>query len=704
MQVWKLGMVAGAAALALAGCGGSDGDRADGGTNSQAVAFMADVHFQDVYGDLKNSSFKGVPTANGMFATIRTMYAQLTSTRLFNENYFAFRAALDDSLAKGVKLVAFPGDFSDDGQPLNVNGFRAVLAEYEKKGMRFFIAPGNHDPVAPYDDDEKGKDDFMAANGSTVKVYAKNYQGCLNAEANVVCTDQLMEQGYASLLRDLAPYGLMPNEKDVYWETPYSTYAQDKYSYAEAARQAQLGQRSYEICKEGEGGRFKQAGYTNCTSIADVSYLVEPVKGLWLLSVDANVFVPDKLDPAKPNSPKGFTGAGNAGWNKMTTHKKSVMAWIESVSARAKAQGKQLVAFSHYPTMDFYANQTDAIKAAFKPGAFQTARVPEQATAEAVAATGLPLHIGGHMHFNGTNDYLSKSGKYLVNVQSPSLAVYGAAYKIVRFDTPRKVDVQTVALNNVPRFNELFPLYEMEWKYVEGSSKPEDAKRRWDKAILSSTSYGDFTSRYFGELSRLRFLDEYWACDMKDLVSQLNLQQMLTMAQLDTKVTYAQLAGLAAQGVAVPFKPSTGCLQGSPVAGNAAQWASDWSVAENAARAKAQAAGVDFNALANVSAYTFYGDFHRTVYAGGLSLNDMGKQRVEQYRLLMSAFPALTSAPQKTGDKLADSTPVGQPFQYSFKQVFSILKGLGSGKPSDHFSVDFDARTLRAEGSDSLKF
>src|SRR5256885_16801268 len=100
---------------------------------------------------------------------------------------------------------------------------------------------------------------------------------------------------------------------------------------------------------------------------------------------------------------------------------------------------------------------------------------------------------------------------------------------------------------------------------------------------------------------------------------------MLTMAQLDTKVTYAQLAGLAAQGVAGPFKPSAGCLQGSPVAGNAAQWAADWSVAENAARAKAQAAGVDFNALAKVSAYTFYGDFHRTVYAGGLSLNDMGK-------------------------------------------------------------------------------
>jgi hypothetical protein len=101
MKVWKLGMVAGASALALVACGGSGGDRADEPKAGQAVAFMADVHFQDVYGDLKSGSFKGVPTANGMFATIRTMYAQLTSTRLFNENYFAFRAALDDALAKG---------------------------------------------------------------------------------------------------------------------------------------------------------------------------------------------------------------------------------------------------------------------------------------------------------------------------------------------------------------------------------------------------------------------------------------------------------------------------------------------------------------------------------------------------------------------------------------------------------------------------
>ena len=66
---------------------------------------MSDVHFENIYGDLKNPNFAGIPTKDGKNATIRTMYAELTSTRLFNENYFAFRAALDDAFSKNIRLV-----------------------------------------------------------------------------------------------------------------------------------------------------------------------------------------------------------------------------------------------------------------------------------------------------------------------------------------------------------------------------------------------------------------------------------------------------------------------------------------------------------------------------------------------------------------------------------------------------------------------
>ncbi|MFY0583346.1 hypothetical protein ACN28S_61710 [Cystobacter fuscus] len=71
-----------------------------------------------------------------------------------------------------MRLVALPGDYSDDAQPINVNGLADILHEYQAKGMRFFLAPGNHDPNEPHDDEEAGKNDFLTQEGKEQKVYA----------------------------------------------------------------------------------------------------------------------------------------------------------------------------------------------------------------------------------------------------------------------------------------------------------------------------------------------------------------------------------------------------------------------------------------------------------------------------------------------------------------------------------------------------
>ena len=691
---------------AVTACGGGDSGSsspapAPPAAFSPSVALMTDVHFEDVYGDFKSSSFSGIPTTSGKNATVRTMYAQLTSTRLFNENYFAFRAALDDAFAKGIKYVALPGDYTDDAQPVNVDGIAAILQEYRAKGMRFFIAPGNHDPNEPFDDNEAGKNDFLTRDGKEQKVFATGNAACKAADPTVVCTDQLKELGYENIIARLGDFGFMPTSTDVLWETPFSQYTAG-YDYTDAKTQSALANRQFEICAEGEGGTYKAAGeaalgkaYTKCGSLVDASYLVEPTKGLWLLSIDANVYIPNaNFDPANPKAFKGYDGAGNAGWNKVLTHKKHLVEWITKVSARAKAEGKQLIAFSHYPTMDFYANQTDAMKAVFKSGAFQTARVPELATTQALAATGLQLHVGGHMHFNGSNEYTDANGRYLANVQSPSLAVYGAAYKIVTYKSADVADVQTVALNEVPRFKELFPHYQVEYDRLQASTVPADIAKRWNHGVLDTRSYGEFTRYYFGELSRLRFMDEYWPCEMKEAAMGLTLQQMLVLSQLNTAVTLAQLKD--APGI-VPLSATcaaAGTPPASPVAAPATQLAADWAAAITKARALATAAGLDFDALAAVTPYEFYGDFHRTVYAGELALRDMGELRVKQYKLLMSAFPATPAALVKVGDKPSDQNAVQVAFQGQFKQVFSIFKGLGSGKPSGHFTIDFKNRKL----------
>lgn len=131
------------------------------------VAFLSDIHLQDVYAELHSPDFKGIfHPKTGKHATIRSMKSQLNSTRLFNENYFAFIQALEDLKNKGIQLVVLPGDFTDDGQPMNVLALQRILDNYAGKyGMRFFLTTGNHDPVKPFGG-IGGKKDFLAADGS----------------------------------------------------------------------------------------------------------------------------------------------------------------------------------------------------------------------------------------------------------------------------------------------------------------------------------------------------------------------------------------------------------------------------------------------------------------------------------------------------------------------------------------------------------
>jgi hypothetical protein len=189
---------------------------------------------------------------------------------------------------------------------------------------------------------------------------------------------------------------------------------------------------------------------------------------------------------------------------------------------------------------------------------------------------------------------------------------------------------------------------------------------------------------------------------MKEAATSLNGKQMLVLSQLQTNVTLAQLkdnpgvlplsANCAAAGVA----------SGIPVA--ASQLTADWADATARAEKLASAAGLKLDDFAKITPYDFYGDFHRTVYAGELALRDMGTERVSQYKVLMAAFPATTTPVVLVGGKLSDQNAVHVPFQHQFKQVFSIFKGLGSAKPSDRFTIDLKGKKVSNASSGGLSF
>lgn len=461
-------------------------------TNKIKIAFMADIHFADVYPRLE-LPFSTLPaTLTGNPILIRTMEAQLHSTRLFNENYFALTAALDDAVKRGIKIIAIPGDFSDDGQPVHIRGLNKILMRYAKDyGVSFFMINGNHDPTRPFGKNG-GKRDFLGKNGKLQPVMGKKglYVSNLDVEQPTLVFDGLMEWGYTDIVEELGNHGFFPNENYSYWETPFSVYSYETYGFSKAMEASQLVKRVYP---------FDETGIL----IPDVSYLVEPVKGLWLLALDANVYIP-KQDGT------GFNGAG-IGYNEVVKHKKYLLEWTGNVVKEANRLGKTLVAFSHYPMVDFNDGASDEMLALFGDTSFQAHRIPSELVGKIFADLGLKVHVGGHMHLNDTGILKTAKGT-LVNIQTPSLAAYTPGYKIITVTNKKKLTVKTVVLDSVPGYDSFFDLYTKEHSFLE-TNFPD---RVWDKNILDSKSYTAFTDTHLRELIRLRFLPEDWPEALKE--------------------------------------------------------------------------------------------------------------------------------------------------------------------------------------------
>ncbi|MDW9381381.1 metallophosphoesterase family protein [Chryseobacterium sp. JV558] len=472
------------------------------------IAFLSDVHFQDLYGSFSDNDFKGIMNSKtGKSTILRTMDSQLHSTRIFNENYFAFLKALDDIAAKGIKIVAMPGDFSDDGQAYNLRGLHTILEQYHQKyGINFYLTTGNHDPVGPFRNDG-GKDDFLGKNGKPLGIYSKENIG---KSTDKVITKDIAESGYLEILNELKDFGFYPKKEDLYWSTPFDHDSFKDYSYEKGLRLADYSKRMYEVAK----------GF----SVPDLSYVVEPVKDVWMIAIDGNTYVPKNISE-NPENASNYKGA-SIGYNNVLTNKQHLIQWVRKVADEAKKNNKTLIAFTHYPMIDFNDGATNEIKNLLGEKKWQLERVPQEEVAEMFAEAGLQIHFAGHMHINDTG--IRKMGEHvLVNVQVPSLAAYLPAYKILTIESPDRMEVQTEVVNNVPRFDELFPLYEKEYEALQHDT----AKILWNKDILKTKSYHDFMLFHLKELVRLRMIPDDWPVDFIDKTKNLNGEDLLLLIQ-----------------------------------------------------------------------------------------------------------------------------------------------------------------------------
>lgn len=449
------------------------------------IGVLSDPHLHDIYPiDTTETLLPLYNSKANKYELVRSLESQMSSTRLFNENYFAFRQALSDLAAQNVKLVIISGDYTDDGQFLNVTATDRLLSEYsDRYDMRFFITNGNHEAVNPIDQ-EGGKADFITQQGQIIGVYSS--AELLKNKKDIVY-EPMRELGYESMYPLLKNYSLEPHPSDLFYTTPFHVFDYETYQYSTDT--FILTHRKYEV---------KGTEYT------DLTYLVEPFKDLWILSIDGNMY--NKLAESKfKNISDGYH---------FIKARQYLLDWIKMIVSEAKKRNKKLLAFGHYPILEFNNAQTLALENLLGENQFQLNRVPTEETQISFLNTGLPIHFAGHMHIN-QHGFLKKGENILWNIQVPSLAAYPPAYKIVAIEK-REYHIKTIELREVKGYNTLFDLY----KKVANESDFSD--------FFKADNYYELTKSHLKYLSEHRFLNTDFADKKWDIYKNaINLREIM---------------------------------------------------------------------------------------------------------------------------------------------------------------------------------
>jgi 3',5'-cyclic AMP phosphodiesterase CpdA len=575
--------------------------------NHPRIAIVADAHFHDLYADY---GFPGIMQDDRRL-TFRLLADTARSTRVFNESYFALHHTLDDIAARGIRHVVLLGDYSDDGQVETVKGVKRVLDSYATRfGMRFYATTGNHD-IFGADGRHRAKR-FLNEDGGYSILSSDPHMRDRGAHA-VIASDRMYCQGYPDGLEAMADFGFYPQPGDLHWETPFGANGDP------AARM-------YEV--HSPDGRTTRR-------LMDASYLVEPFPGVWLLMIDANVFVP--VDGVVPGEEGDFADSTSAGWNEMLVHKQFVLDWMADVSRRAKLEGKRLLAFSHYPVLDPLDGTVDD-EVALLGRTGMSERIPRIDVAEALISAGIDIHFSGHLHVNDTAQY-RRGERFLTNVAMPSLVAFPGAYKVVTIGG-QSLDIETIGIDAMLLDDDL----------QRGYQREAVPARLEAGGMLAVDDYGGFLFEHIGHLVGRRYLKREWPKDIAAMIRNLDLADLGMLALIEEPL-------VAADAMVV-----------------IAATRNDESLQQRLA-VRLSEHGSEIASLREISALTFLADWYRLRMGSDLALDWISEQKIASYIAV--------------GQLFADSNGQGvDTIQRKFTLIFRMFAKYLSGLPSRNFSID----------------
>ncbi len=198
--------------------------------------------------------------------------------------------------------------------------------------------------------------------------------------------------------------------------------------------------------------RFGYGGRAVDRDTNSLSYVVEPVRGLWLLAVDTC-----KYDESKQLGYPVVSGR----------IRPETMVWIQGVMQRAHAQGKQVIAFMHHGVNQHFFGEAQL---------FSDYLLDDWVNVSfALAQTGLKVVFTGHYHSQDSS-YLVDADRNplspLVDVETGSLVTYPCAYRVATLDSQNMLHVESRRVTSINFDTGGVPFQEYASNVIYGATVP----------------------------------------------------------------------------------------------------------------------------------------------------------------------------------------------------------------------------------------
>jgi len=169
---------------------------------------------------------------------------------------------------------------------------------------------------------------------------------------------------------------------------------------------------------------YRNFGYKNAVALDQnsLSYVYEPVKGLWIMGIDACHYYP-----------KSETSGSLSSEN---------LKWIKSIVQKAQTENKILLAMMHHGIVEHFIGQSSI---------FPEYLVSDwQNISDSMANEGLKIVFTGHFHAQDIVKKVSGNGNKIYDIETGSSVTFPCPYRIVNLNLQNKIlDVSTKFITDV---------------------------------------------------------------------------------------------------------------------------------------------------------------------------------------------------------------------------------------------------------------